>query len=193
LTGIEGACPCFPSSERRTVRLQTADSGAKVLFVWHEAATEAGQGAAGTGTRVLEVETPDIGALIAGHDSTPSVADRAGEDDAVILYTSGTTGRSKGAELTHANLTRNAELRGFEQAFGGIILEAYGLSETSPLACLNHSAQERKPGSIGTPLEGVEMRLVGQDGTDVPGGEIGEIAIRGHNVMKGCARSPRNG
>jgi long-chain acyl-CoA synthetase len=76
-------------------------------------------------------------------------------------------------------------LRGFEAAFGCIILEGYGLSETSPVACFNHPDRERKPGSIGTPIEGVEMRLVDEHRRVAPAGEAGEIAIRGHNVMKG--------
>ena len=76
-------------------------------------------------------------------------------------------------------------LRAFEQAFSAVILEGYGLSETSPVASFNHPDQERKPGSIGTPIRGVRMRLVGPDGSDVPPGEAGEIAISGPNVMKG--------
>jgi long-chain acyl-CoA synthetase len=76
-------------------------------------------------------------------------------------------------------------LRGFEDAFGCVILEGYGLSETSPVASFNHPDKVRKPGSIGTPIAGVEMRLIDADGADVPPGEVGEIAIRGHNVMKG--------
>jgi long-chain acyl-CoA synthetase len=76
-------------------------------------------------------------------------------------------------------------LRRFEEAFGCIILEGYGLSETSPVASFNHPDKVRKPGSIGTPIAGVEMRLIDADGADVPAGEVGEIAIRGHNVMKG--------
>jgi len=51
-------------------------------------------------------------------------------------------------------------LRGFEDAFGCMILEGYGLSETSPVASFNHPDRERKPGSIGTPIKGVEMRVV---------------------------------
>ncbi len=54
-------------------------------------------------------------------------------------------------------------LRGFEEAFGAIVLEGYGLSETSPVACSNHPDRERKPGSIGTPIEGVEMQVVDED------------------------------
>ena len=79
-------------------------------------------------------------------------------------------------------------IRGFEEKFGAMILEGYGLSETSPVASFNQPDLERKPGSIGTPVEGVEMKLVDDDGNDVEGtGEeaVGEIAIKGHNVMKG--------
>jgi long-chain acyl-CoA synthetase len=81
-------------------------------------------------------------------------------------------------------------LRGFEEAFGCVILEGYGLSETSPVACFNHPDRERKPGSIGTPIEGVEMRLVGDNRQPVAADEVGEIAIRGHNVMKGYWNRP---
>ena len=76
-------------------------------------------------------------------------------------------------------------MKTFEQAFDCIILEGYGLSETSPVASFNHPDRERKPGSIGTPIEGVEMKVVDDDGGDVEQGGVGEIVIRGHNVMKG--------
>jgi long-chain acyl-CoA synthetase len=81
-------------------------------------------------------------------------------------------------------------MREFEQAFGCEILEGYGLSETSPVASFNHPGRVRKPGSIGTPVEGVEMRVVDADRHYVPAGEPGEIAIRGHNVMKGYWGKP---
>ena len=81
-------------------------------------------------------------------------------------------------------------LRGFERAFGCVILEGYGLSETSPVACFNHPDRERKPGSIGTPVEGVELRLVDDHRQAAAPGEVGEIAIRGHNVMKGYWNRP---
>jgi long-chain acyl-CoA synthetase len=92
-------------------------------------------------------------------------------------------------------------LHGFEKEFGAVILEGYGLSETSPVATFNRRDQ-RKAGSIGLPVEGVELRLVGTsdddadpdgasgDLTDVPDGAVGEIAIRGHNVMKGYWKRP---
>jgi long-chain acyl-CoA synthetase len=79
-------------------------------------------------------------------------------------------------------------LRGFEATYGCELLEGYGLSETSPVATFNHPGRERKAGSIGTPVEGVEVRLVDDSGVEVGQGEVGEIAIRGHNVMKGYYR-----
>jgi long-chain acyl-CoA synthetase len=81
-------------------------------------------------------------------------------------------------------------LHGFERAYGAVILEGYGLSETSPVACFNHPGRERKPGSIGTPVEGVEMRLVDDQRRPAAPGEVGEIAIRGHNVMTGYWNRP---
>ncbi len=69
-------------------------------------------------------------------------------------------------------------MRAFEQRFGCQVLEGYGLSETSPVASFNRRDRERKPGSIGLPVDGVEMTVL----------EDGEIAIRGHNVMKGYWR-----
>jgi long-chain acyl-CoA synthetase len=81
-------------------------------------------------------------------------------------------------------------LRGFEEAFGCKVLEGYGLSETSPVASFNHPDRERKVGSIGTPLEGVEFKLVDDDGAEVAQGEVGEILIKGHNVMKGYWKQP---
>jgi long-chain acyl-CoA synthetase len=81
-------------------------------------------------------------------------------------------------------------LHEFEKKFDCTILEGYGLSETSPVASFNHPDRPRKPGSIGTPIRGVEIRVVDDTGADVPPGEVGEIAIRGHNVMKGYWRRP---
>jgi long-chain acyl-CoA synthetase len=279
--------PMNPLLKSREVAYYLADSGAKVLFAWYSAAGEAAKGATATGTQVVSVDEPDMRSLLAGLFPVHTRVERADDDDAVILYTSGTTGQPKGAQLTHANLARNAALtaetligagpddvvmgclplfhvfgltcglnatiagggtltllprfdpgqalgiiardrvtifegvptmyaamlhhpasadadvtslrtcvsggaampveilHGFEKTFGCMILEGYGLSETSPVASFNHPDAERKPGSIGTPVVGVEMRVVDPDGTELPAGEVGEIAIRGHNVMKG--------
>jgi long-chain acyl-CoA synthetase len=76
-------------------------------------------------------------------------------------------------------------MKSFESEFDCMILEGYGLSETSPVASFNHPDVERRPGTIGIPVRGMEMKLVGDDGTEVADGEVGEIAIRGEGVMKG--------
>lgn len=83
-----------------------------------------------------------------------------------------------------------AVLRGFEERFGAPILEGYGLSETSPVACFNQLEFERKPGSIGKPVWGVKLRIVDENDEDVPVGEPGEVVIRGYNVMKGYFQRP---
>jgi long-chain acyl-CoA synthetase len=76
-------------------------------------------------------------------------------------------------------------MRAFEDRYGVRILEGYGLSETSPVASFNSLERERKPGSIGHPVWGVEMAILDDQDRPLPGGERGEICIRGHNVMKG--------
>jgi long-chain acyl-CoA synthetase len=81
-------------------------------------------------------------------------------------------------------------MRAFEEQFGCIVLEGYGLSETSPVASFNSPDRERQPGSIGTPIEGVEMKVVDDDDHDLATGEVGEIVIRGHNIMKGYWQRP---
>ncbi|MEU0987871.1 long-chain fatty acid--CoA ligase [Streptomyces sp. NPDC005953] len=81
-------------------------------------------------------------------------------------------------------------LKSFEERFGVPILEGYGLSETSPVATFNRRDQARKPGSIGRPVWGVEVRIVRDDGTEAEPGQPGEIRIRGHNVMKGYLNRP---
>jgi long-chain acyl-CoA synthetase len=272
--------------KRREISFLLADSEAKLMLAWDGFLAEANLGAADAGAELIVV-TPDELA----HAPSCEVVDREGSETAVILYTSGTTGTPKGAELTHANLGRNAEaalglfrlrkqsvilgslplfhsfgqtcalnaavragaavtllprfdagkaleiiqrdrvtvfmgvptmygallnhpgrerfdvsslevcvsggaslpveiLHRFEEAFGCTILEGYGLSETSPIASFNHPGRVRKPGSIGTPIDGVEMKLVDELGADVSSGDVGEIVIRGHNVMKGYWRNP---
>jgi len=81
----------------------------------------------------------------------------------------------------------------FEKKFGVTILEGYGLSETSPVASFSPYGEPVRVGSIGVPIPGVEMELLKADSWDtVPEGpdEIGEIAIKGHNIMKGYYNRP---
>ena len=80
----------------------------------------------------------------------------------------------------------------FKDRFGVTILEGYGLSETSPVASFSVFGEEPRVGSIGVPIAGVEMKLINDDWSDVePGPDaVGEIAIKGHNVMKGYYDRP---
>ena len=80
-------------------------------------------------------------------------------------------------------------LRGFESKFQTKVLEGYGLSETSPIAVFNKTENTRA-GSVGFPVWGIEVRVVDDQGTDVENGELGEIVIRGHNIMKGYYKKP---
>ncbi len=278
--------------KRREIAFYLQDSGAELLLAWQGFCAEAREGAGDAGAELIEIASGSFDQMLAEVEPESALAETGEGDTAVILYTSGTTGKPKGAELTHLNLYRNAEissrttcevgpgdvvlgalplfhsfgqsvgmnasllvgacltlvpkfdpgealatierdavthfygvptmygallnhperesfdtsslrncitggasmpvevLRGFEDAFGAIILEGYGLSETSPVACSGHPDMERKPGSIGTPIEGVEMRIVDEDDNDVEPGEVGEIVIRGHNIMKGYWHKP---
>ena len=88
-------------------------------------------------------------------------------------------------------------LRNFEARFKVPILEGYGLSETSPVASFNLRRKVRKPGSIGIPVWGIQMALVDENENLIPKpsaeGEfsaVGEIVVRGHNVMKGYYKRP---
>ncbi len=80
-------------------------------------------------------------------------------------------------------------LKGFESKFQTKIVEGYGLSETSPVAVFN-KIENARAGSIGFPVWGIQIRLVDEQGQDVESGELGEIIIRGHNVMKGYYKKP---
>ncbi|MCC3317251.1 long-chain-fatty-acid--CoA ligase [Nocardia africana] len=79
----------------------------------------------------------------------------------------------------------------FAQRFGVRILEGYGMSETSPLAIFADPEREPRPGSIGVPVWGIEARLIDSEWNTLTGDDaVGEIAIRGHNVMKGYLNRP---
>jgi long-chain acyl-CoA synthetase len=283
--------PMDPLGSAREVEVFLTNTGARLLvFAPSCAAAVPGALAAGAlpiwvGKHTLEQLTSDF----LGH---PWPVTRAGNDNAVILHTSDTTGAPKGAQLTHSHLASNqaviarrllnigpadvvlgcmplfrafgltcvlgaaistgatlallprfdpgralemvaAErvtvfaglppmyaallgaaaghaldfgslrvclsagqalpvevLRRFEDTFDCMVLEGYGLPETSGPACFNHPAAARKVGSIGTPINGVQMRVVDQHGREVAVGTPGEIQVRGHNVMKGYWNSP---
>jgi long-chain acyl-CoA synthetase len=90
-----------------------------------------------------------------------------------------------------AAATMPAEIaRHWQEAYGQVIYEGYGLTETSPFSCYNHHIRH-KLGSVGTPIENVEMKITDlESGERVELGALGEIAIRGPNVMLGYWNQP---
>jgi len=88
----------------------------------------------------------------------------------------------------------------FEEEMGIPLLDAYGLSEASPAVTFNRLDRERKPGSVGLPVAGVDLKIVDEEENELPVGETGEIICKGPNVMKGylnreeeTAKTIRNG
>ncbi len=82
-------------------------------------------------------------------------------------------------------------LREFQERFHVQVLEGYGLSETSPVATFSHRDLPQKPGSIGTPIWGVDVKLIDEEWGTIEGADqIGEIAIKGHNIMTGYYGRP---
>ncbi|MFD2042742.1 fatty acid--CoA ligase family protein [Ornithinibacillus salinisoli] len=83
-----------------------------------------------------------------------------------------------------------ALLKQFEKTFDVNVSEGYGLSEAAPVTCFNPLDRPRKPGSIGTSIINVENKVVDEFGEEVPVGEVGELIVRGPNVMKGYYKMP---
>ena len=81
-------------------------------------------------------------------------------------------------------------MKDFDRKYNVNILEGYGLSETSPVATFNLMYLPKKVGSIGLAISGCEVKVVDGDDNEPPPGEVGEIVIRGYNVMKGYYKQP---
>ncbi|MCG2676624.1 AMP-binding protein, partial [bacterium] len=82
-------------------------------------------------------------------------------------------------------------LKKFEKKFGIPLIEGYGLSEASPVVSLNPVKGVRKPGSVGLALPGVDVDIVDNNGHSLKKGEVGELIVRGPNVMRGYYNLPR--
>jgi long-chain acyl-CoA synthetase len=78
----------------------------------------------------------------------------------------------------------------FERRFGGRLQEGYGLTEASPVVSAHRLSGERRLGSVGQPIPGVEVAILDDDDRPVPAGELGEVCVRGENVMLGYYRLP---
>jgi long-chain acyl-CoA synthetase len=81
-------------------------------------------------------------------------------------------------------------LQRFEKTFGVRVLEGYGLSETAPVVAFNQLHRPTKPGTVGFPIFGVDVRCVDDEGRPVAAGERGEVVVRGPSVMKGYYNRP---
>lgn len=284
------AVPMNPLLGAREVEYYLTDSGMTVVYGLDGSDAVIPGAAAKVGIRSVLV--PSTGPINLSGNPVYETTDRTDDDTAVILYTSGTTGKPKGAELTHRNMSSNAAttvdsliqvgaddvilgclplfhvfgltcglnaavkaaalltlvprfdaskalevlardrvtvlegvptmyaailhspdaettdmsslrtcitggapmpveiLKAFERKFDCEIYEGYGLSETAPIACFNQPGHQRRPGTIGIPVRGCALRVVGDDGEDVPDGVPGEIAIQGENLMKGYWNRP---
>lgn len=80
-------------------------------------------------------------------------------------------------------------LRKFEETFGVLVIEGYGLSESTCRSTFNPPSKQRRPGSCGMPI-GNEMRVFDENDRELPVGELGEIVLRGPNIFKGYFKNP---
>ncbi|WP_079509011.1 class I adenylate-forming enzyme family protein [Mesobacillus jeotgali] len=78
-----------------------------------------------------------------------------------------------------------ALLNGFRQKFGAKVYEGYGLSEAAPVVTAHNKKIEIKPGSVGIPIPGVQIKIVDDKGSEVPAGQVGELVVSGDNVTPG--------
>ena len=78
----------------------------------------------------------------------------------------------------------------FEKTFGSALLEGYGLTETAPVVSVNPRYGVHKPGTVGLPLPGVDVKILDDDERELPLQEVGEICVRGDNVMQGYYKRP---
>ncbi len=78
----------------------------------------------------------------------------------------------------------------FEKKFGGRLQEGYGLTEAAPVVSAHRFSGERRLGSVGQPIPGVEVRILDEADRELPAGEVGEVCVRGENVMLGYYRMP---
>src|SRR5579863_2930966 len=79
---------------------------------------------------------------------------------------------------------------GIESLFGMVLHNGYGVTECSPTIALTRPESPRTDTSIGPPFPGIEIKLVGSDGVEAPAGGVGELRVRGPNVMKGYYHAP---
>ena len=154
---LRAGCVVVPMNvllKEREVSFYLEDPGAKLVFAWRDFAEAAQAGAEEAGAECVLVKPGEFEELLAAAEPDPELVDRAGDDTAVILYTSGTTGKPKGAELTHGNLRRNcgtaattlAELSPDDVLLGALpLFHSFGQTCTMNSSVANGSTRHDAP------------------------------------------------